>query len=69
MSREQALRAMRYVRQIVNPSTPDNLRAMGEIIVSPTWQSRLLYSVDDNGAFFHGNLKFIINEELIFLNL
>jgi len=39
---------------------------MGEIIVSPTWQSRLLYSVDNNAPFFHGNLEFIINEELIF---
>lgn len=66
MSREQALRAMRYVRRSVNPPTPDNLRAMGEIIVSPTWQSRLLYSVDDNAPFFHGNLDFIVNEELIF---
>eukprot|EP00102_Acyrthosiphon_pisum_P022039 XP_016659249.1 PREDICTED: uncharacterized protein LOC107883553 [Acyrthosiphon pisum] len=66
VSREQALRAIRYVRRGVNPPTPDNLSAMGEIIVSPTWQSRLLYSVDDNEPFFHGNLEFIINEELIF---
>ncbi|KAF0720933.1 RING-type domain-containing protein, partial [Aphis craccivora] len=69
VSREQALRTMRYVRRSVNPPTPNNLRAMGEIIVSPTWQSRLLYSVDDNAPFFHGNLEFIVNEKLIFLNL
>jgi len=69
VSREQALRAMRYVRQSVNPPTPDNLRAMEEITVSPTCQSCLLYSVNDNAPFFHGNQEFIVNEELIFLNL
>lgn len=69
MSREQALRAMRYVRRSVNPPTPDNLWAMGEIIVSPTWQSRLLYSVDDNVPFFHGKLEFIVNEVLVFRGL
>lgn len=39
---------------------------MEDTIISSIWQSYLLYSINDNAPFFHGNLVFIIDGELIF---
>jgi len=72
---EQALQAIYYIRRRSSPHIPENLRAMGDTILSPTWQNPLMQCTDDVEApFFNSNLEFIENGqitfgELVFSNL
>lgn len=64
---EQALRAIRYIRRRSSPPIPENLRAMGDTILSPTWRNHLMHCTDDVEApFFNGNLEFIENGQITF---
>lgn len=64
---EQALRVIRYIRPRSSPPIPEDLRAMGETILSPTWRNRLMYCTgDDEAPFFNENLEFLEDGQIIF---